>query len=68
MSVIGKVSWLEYETKFLDLMAQRRIEVSDKERLDGGCLLCSEDRPHHCLSLLFIPSGAENLPIRSVRE
>lgn len=43
-----KGSWEEYEEKFLDLMARRRIEEIDREQLDGGCLLCSEDKPHHC--------------------
>jgi uncharacterized protein (DUF488 family) len=41
-------SWGEYEKRFLDLMAQRRIEEIEKVELDGGCLLCSEDKPHHC--------------------
>lgn len=40
--------WAEYEKKFLDLMQARHIENIDKELLDGGCLLCSEDKPHHC--------------------
>lgn len=43
-----KISWAEYEDKFLDLMAQRKIEELDHEQIDGGCLLCSEDKPHHC--------------------
>ena len=44
-----KGSWADYETKFLDLMRQRRIEETlDRELIDGGCLLCSEDQPHHC--------------------
>ncbi len=43
-----KGSWDEYEDKFLDLMAKRHIEELDPEGLDGGCLLCSEDKPHHC--------------------
>ncbi len=43
-----KRPWQEYEERFLDLMAQRRIEELDRESLDGGCLLCSEDKPHHC--------------------
>jgi hypothetical protein len=34
--------------KFLNLMAQRKIETIDRSRLDEGCLLCSEDKPHHC--------------------
>ncbi len=41
-------SWADYERKFLDLMASRQVEKMDRERLDGGCLLCSEAKPHHC--------------------
>ena len=41
-------SWDSYAEKFLHLMAQRRIESIDKSTIDGGCLLCSEDKPHHC--------------------
>jgi uncharacterized protein (DUF488 family) len=40
--------WSLYEEKFLNLMAARQIENIDRENLDGGCLLCSEDKPHHC--------------------
>ena len=43
-----KGSWSDYETKFLDLMTHRQIENMDPQELDGGCLLCSEDKPHHC--------------------
>jgi uncharacterized protein (DUF488 family) len=44
-----KGDWNLYEKRFLDLMAERRIENEvPKEVLDGGCLLCSEDKPHHC--------------------
>src|SRR6266478_6396495 len=41
-------SWSAYAQKFLNLMAIRKIENLDRSRLDGGCLLCSEDKPHHC--------------------
>ena len=42
-------SWQEYEDRFLDLMARRRIEETIKrEVLEDGCLLCSEHEPHHC--------------------
>jgi uncharacterized protein (DUF488 family) len=27
---------------------RRKIENIDRSRLDRGCLLCSEDKPHHC--------------------
>jgi uncharacterized protein (DUF488 family) len=41
--------WGLYERQFLDLMTARRIEDKvPREILDGGCLLCSEDEPHHC--------------------
>lgn len=41
--------WKAYETKFMDLMRQRRIEERlPKEVIADGCLLCSEDKPHHC--------------------
>ena len=44
----SKGLWSIYAEKFLDLMARRKIENIDRSRLDGGCLLCSEDKPHHC--------------------
>jgi uncharacterized protein (DUF488 family) len=41
--------WLLYEHRFLDLMRARRIEETiPREVLDGGCLLCSEEKPHQC--------------------
>jgi uncharacterized protein (DUF488 family) len=41
--------WNAYETRFLKLMKQRRIEETvPQELLANGCLLCSEDKPHHC--------------------
>lgn len=43
------VDWRVYEDQFLSLMSSRRIEDKLKpEELDRGCLLCSEDKPHHC--------------------
>lgn len=41
-------AWDVYENKFLDLMTERHIEDIDPQLLDGSCLLCSEDKPHHC--------------------
>lgn len=41
--------WDLYERQFIDLMKSRRIEETIRpELLDGGCLLCSEEKPHHC--------------------
>ena len=41
--------WAVYQERFMNLMAERTIE----RRLlpasfEGACLLCSENRPHHC--------------------
>lgn len=44
----SKGAWAVYAEKFLDLMARRKIENIDQSKMDGGCLLCSEDKPHHC--------------------
>ena len=44
-----KGGWEQYEREFLALMKQRRIERTvPEEALADGCLLCSEDKPHHC--------------------
>jgi uncharacterized protein (DUF488 family) len=41
--------WARYESGFLELMRQRRIEkVLSREQIASSCLLCSEDSPHHC--------------------
>jgi uncharacterized protein (DUF488 family) len=42
-------AWDEYEKRFNDLMGRRKIdEKLDPAIFDGACLLCSEDKPHHC--------------------
>ena len=43
------VNWAWYEREFLQLMRERRVETSlPRDLFDGGCLLCSEDKPEHC--------------------
>ena len=45
----GGGDWQTYESDFLALMKQRRIEDRlERSLMDGGCLLCSEDKPHQC--------------------
>ena len=45
----GRIDWGIYETRFAELMRARRIETSvPREIVSDGCLLCSEDQPHHC--------------------
>jgi len=44
-----KGDWRAYKNRFLELMAERQIEKLFKPEMFGGaCLLCSEDKPHHC--------------------
>jgi uncharacterized protein (DUF488 family) len=43
-----KGDWTQYEQRFLRLMQERKIEQTPRSIFDGGCLLCSEDKPHHC--------------------
>ena len=42
-------NWETYESEFLDLMEQRRIEkMRIRRTITNGCLLCSEDKPDQC--------------------
>lgn len=41
--------WSDYERRFIDLIASRHIELTlNPDVLADACLLCSEDKPHHC--------------------
>lgn len=45
----GHIDWPTYESRFIDLMRERRVEESTpREVVSDGCLLCSEHQPHHC--------------------
>ena len=51
----NKGGWDAYEHEFLSLMAERKIEDKiDPSLLAGGCLLCSEETPHHCHRRLVV--------------
>jgi len=44
-----KGSWPEYESKFKDLMENRRLAEKAASLLhENDCLLCSEHTPEHC--------------------
>ena len=44
-----KGDWREYETRFMRLMEERKVDQRLKpEMLQGACLLCSEPTHHHC--------------------
>jgi uncharacterized protein (DUF488 family) len=50
-----KGDWDLYARRFNDLMAKRKVEDRiEPSRLDDGCLLCSEDKPHHCHRRLVV--------------
>lgn len=41
--------WGIYERRFLELMSERHVETTlSREIFNGACLLCSEEKPHHC--------------------
>ncbi len=45
----GGGDWNLYEKRFLDLMEWRSIEDEvSRDVIEDSCLLCSEDKPHHC--------------------
>lgn len=49
----NKGDWAVYKQKFLELMRKRETEKRvDRTVIADGCLLCSEDKPHHCQRLL----------------
>lgn len=63
------IAWSEYERRFLDLMAERRIEeVLDRRSFERRTvLLCSEDTPERCHRRLVIEHLAAHWPgVRAV--
>lgn len=58
-----KGDWGLYERQFLDLMRSRQIEKKvSRDILDGACLLCSEETPHHCHRRLVAEYLKEHWP------
>ncbi|CAJ5085270.1 MULTISPECIES: DUF488 domain-containing protein [Burkholderia] len=44
-----ELTWDSYAAAYVELLAKRRVESNlDIDLFDRGCLLCSEDKPHHC--------------------
>ena len=45
----GADDWPTYEANFIELMRSREVEKTvRREIIDGGCLLCSEEKAHRC--------------------
>ena len=43
------ITWDDYETRFMTLMAERCIEeLPIRDLIDNACLLCSEETPEQC--------------------
>ena len=62
-----KGSWADFERRFLGLMEERKIESRlDPSFFDRSCLLCSEDKPHHCHRRLVAEylAGRWDTPVR----
>ena len=61
----GELNWEKYEAAYRRLIESRRIQDSIFARkLDGACLLCSEDKPEHCHRRILAEYLAERLPER----
>jgi uncharacterized protein (DUF488 family) len=55
------IPWETYERQYVQLLQARKVEKSlSPAQLDGACLLCSEDKPHHCHRRLIAEYLAEN--------
>ncbi|MRR49660.1 MAG: DUF488 domain-containing protein [Rhodocyclaceae bacterium] len=45
----GSIDWDAYEELYKNEIARRSVErLLTPGMLEGGCLLCSEHKPHHC--------------------
>jgi len=52
-----EISWTEFESAFIDLLAARKVESGMAAWLGEGaipCFLCSEEKPHHCHRRLVV--------------
>lgn len=44
-----QLSWTAYEVEYLNLLVTRDVANRlDRQMYQASCLLCSEDKPHHC--------------------
>ena len=62
-----EMGWVEFETRFLQLAVERRIEnILDSDMLDNACLLCSEADASQCHRRLvaeYLRDHIENITI-----
>jgi uncharacterized protein (DUF488 family) len=51
----GKINWAQYETRYLELLKQRRIaEKFLPQEFSDCCFLCAEHKPEHCHRRLLV--------------
>jgi uncharacterized protein (DUF488 family) len=65
-----KGKWEEYETRFLALMAERRIEAALEKSIVAipTVLLCSEPTPEHCHRRLVLEYLQKQWPDLTIRH
>ena len=64
-----KGDWQTYEKKFIQLIRDRQIEKQvSQEVLSDSCLLCSEDKPHHCHRRLVAEYLSDNFEDISIKH
>lgn len=58
----GKIDWQTYESKFINLLAERQVEKKyhDIDYFNNACLLCSECEPDQCHRRLVAEYIAKN--------
>jgi uncharacterized protein (DUF488 family) len=63
-----ELGWDGYERAYRELLRERGVERKlDRSLFAGGCLLCSEDKPHHChrrLAAEYLAQAWTGLDIR----
>jgi uncharacterized protein (DUF488 family) len=62
--------WKVYEERFVKLISEREIEKKlSFDFLKNACLLCSEDKPHHCHRRLvaeYLKKKNESIEIKHI--
>ena len=58
----GQISWPEYETAYVSLLIERKVDAGAMLDIrEGDCLLCSEDTPEKCHRRLAAEYLAQHL-------
>ena len=64
-----EINWDQYEGEYKQLIESRNVEHSAfAQKLDMSCLLCTEEKPHHCHRRLLAEYLAKKLPNISIHH